>query len=199
MAALLSSLFPEKAPELLAYQASIVRAERNFDDCRWVAYDRCFRREAHCLRKTLTGQFQMPDSLIRQSLGVLELFLVAPWHGGSASSRVGMAYFFPTPQLLPGFSMASDASGHGMVWAHVVQVQWSAVSLELPIAPLPILISGVVWGHGWYGHRIECLCDNQAVITCLQSRTSRHRVIMHLLRNLFFIEAILGSTSTPNT
>ena len=46
MAALLASRFPEKAPELFAYQASIVRAERNFDDRRWVAYDRCYRREA---------------------------------------------------------------------------------------------------------------------------------------------------------
>ena len=39
MAALLASRFPEKAPELFAYQASIVRAERNFNDRRWVAYD----------------------------------------------------------------------------------------------------------------------------------------------------------------
>ena len=31
---MLSSRFPEKAPELFAYQASIVRAERNFDDRR---------------------------------------------------------------------------------------------------------------------------------------------------------------------
>lgn len=46
MAALLSSRFPEKAPELFAYQASIVRAERNYDDRRWVAYDRRYRREA---------------------------------------------------------------------------------------------------------------------------------------------------------
>ena len=46
MAALLTSRFPEKAPELFAYQASIMRAERNFDGRRWVAYDRCFRREA---------------------------------------------------------------------------------------------------------------------------------------------------------
>ena len=46
MAALLASRFPEKAPELFAYQASIVRAGRNFVDRRWVAYDRCFRREA---------------------------------------------------------------------------------------------------------------------------------------------------------
>ena len=46
LAALIASRFPEKAPELFAYQASIVRAERNFDDRRWVTYDRCFRREA---------------------------------------------------------------------------------------------------------------------------------------------------------
>jgi hypothetical protein len=46
MAALLVSRFPQKAPELFAYQASIIRAERNFDDRRWVAYDRCYRREA---------------------------------------------------------------------------------------------------------------------------------------------------------
>ena len=38
MAAVLTTRYPEKAPELLAYQASIVRAERNFDDNRWVSY-----------------------------------------------------------------------------------------------------------------------------------------------------------------
>ena len=46
MAALLSSCFPEKAPELFAYLGSIVRAERIFSNRRWVAYDRCYRREA---------------------------------------------------------------------------------------------------------------------------------------------------------
>ena len=46
MAAFLTSRFPEKVPELFAYQASIMRAECNFDGRRWVAYDRCFRREA---------------------------------------------------------------------------------------------------------------------------------------------------------
>ena len=46
MAAVLSTRFPEKAPEFFAYLASILRADRNFDDGRWVAYDRCYRREA---------------------------------------------------------------------------------------------------------------------------------------------------------
>ncbi len=46
MAALLTTRFPHKAPELLAYLATIVRAERNYEPGRWVAYDRQFRREA---------------------------------------------------------------------------------------------------------------------------------------------------------
>lgn len=46
MTALLSFHFPEKTLELFAYQVSIIWAERNFDDWQWVAYDRCYRREA---------------------------------------------------------------------------------------------------------------------------------------------------------
>ena len=46
MAAVLTARFPEKAPEMFAYLTSIVKAERNFEGSRWVAYDRCYRREA---------------------------------------------------------------------------------------------------------------------------------------------------------
>ena len=46
MAAILATRFPEKAPELLAYQSSIIRAERNYEGKQWVAYDRQYRREA---------------------------------------------------------------------------------------------------------------------------------------------------------
>ena len=46
MAAVLSTRFQEKAPELFTYQASIIRAEQNFDDGRWVVYGCCYRREA---------------------------------------------------------------------------------------------------------------------------------------------------------
>lgn len=46
MAATLTARFPEKAPELFAYQAQIVWAERNYEPGRWVVYDRQYRREA---------------------------------------------------------------------------------------------------------------------------------------------------------
>lgn len=46
MAAVLSARYPEKAPELWAYLASIVRAACNFEGSLWIGYDRQYRREA---------------------------------------------------------------------------------------------------------------------------------------------------------
>lgn len=46
MAAVLCTKFPHKAGEFLAYQASIIRAERNYEGKRWVAYDRQYHRQA---------------------------------------------------------------------------------------------------------------------------------------------------------
>ena len=49
--------FPDKAGELFAYQASIIRAERNYEGKRWVVYDRQYRREA-LARKDLNWSVQ---------------------------------------------------------------------------------------------------------------------------------------------
>jgi len=46
MAAILVTRFQDKGPEFFAYQASIIRAERNYEGKQWVVYDRQFRREA---------------------------------------------------------------------------------------------------------------------------------------------------------
>ena len=56
LAAILVTRFPEKAAELFAYQAYIVRAERNYEGIRW---DVQYRREA-LARKDLN--WSMPDS-----------------------------------------------------------------------------------------------------------------------------------------
>ena len=50
MATILATRFPEKAPELLAYQAAIIRAERNYVGKQWVACDRQYQREALLVR-----------------------------------------------------------------------------------------------------------------------------------------------------
>ena len=120
---------------------------------------------------------------------------IVDWNGTS---------FLPTPQHLARRQLASDASGlwgcgawSGDKW---FQVQWDASTLGLPITVkelLPILLAGILWGSTWHSHQVECLCDNQAIVACLHSRSSRHRGIMHLLRNLVFIEAILGFHIKP--
>ncbi len=46
MAAVLCSKFPDKTGELFSYQASIVRAECNYEGKRWVAYDCQYRWQA---------------------------------------------------------------------------------------------------------------------------------------------------------
>ena len=46
MAAIITSKYLSKAPQLWAYQRTIVRASQNFDGPSWVAYDMQFRRKA---------------------------------------------------------------------------------------------------------------------------------------------------------
>ena len=46
LAAVLSTRYPDKAPELWAYQSLIIRAARNYERQAWVAYDHQYRREA---------------------------------------------------------------------------------------------------------------------------------------------------------
>ena len=112
--------------------------------------------------------------------------------------------FLHTPRHLPQRQMASDASGHwgcgawsGDRW---FQVQWNASTMVLPITVkelLPILLTGILWGRSWRGQQVTCLCDNQAVVACLRSRSSRQKGIMHLWRNLVFIEATFGFHIQP--
>ena len=46
LAAGLCARFPEKSPQLWAYQTTIIRAARNYETGAWVAYDCQYRREA---------------------------------------------------------------------------------------------------------------------------------------------------------
>ena len=56
MVAVLSSGFPQKTPELMAYQKTIVRAYRSFSGDGWVTYDSCYRRKAAITKSLDWGQ-----------------------------------------------------------------------------------------------------------------------------------------------
>ena len=116
------------------------------------------------------------------------------WHT-FAMAWNGVSFLLP-PSHLPQLQIASDASGswgcvawHGRHW---FQLRWDERSAPLSIMAkelLPLVLVVSIWGPRWGGHHIICLCDNQAVVACLHSRTSRVGYIMHMLRVLAFVEA----------
>ena len=107
----------------------------------------------------------------------------------------GVAFLAP-PCRLPRVDLATDASGtwgagawHGKAW---FQVEWDSRSQDLSIAEkelLPIILACDAWGSAWHGKQVVCHCDNQVVVACLRSRSSRSPGLMHLLRCLVFVEA----------
>ena len=105
--------------------------------------------------------------------------------------------FLPPPPHLPTWYVFSDASGSWGCGAwfdhHWFQLQWSPLVADFQIAIkelIPILLGCAIWGRTWSTCRIIWHCDNQAVVACLHSRSSRDPALMHLLRNLAFIESL---------
>ena len=49
---------------------------------------------------------------------------------------------------------------------------------------VPIVAAANLWGCAWFRLRVQLLCDNMAVVTVLNSSTSKSPDVMHLLRLL---------------
>ena len=120
---------------------------------------------------------------------------IAEWNGIS---------FLAPPTYLPQLDLTTDASGswgcgawHHRSW---FQLQWDSRSHTLSIPEkelISIILAVATWGNAWAGHHIICHCDNQVVVACLRSRTSKVPGIMHLLRCLVFVEARQGCFLHP--
>lgn len=72
------------------------------------------------------------------------------------------------------------------------QIRWDKRAQGLSIAAkelIPIILAYQAWGECWASHQVTCYCDNQVVVACLWSRTSKDTSLMHLLHCLVFVEA----------
>lgn len=90
--------------------------------------------------------------------------------------------------------LESDASGSWgceAAWkSHWLQWKWNPIAQQWDISPkvlLPILLAGVVWGKLWSGQRVRCHCDNMAVVEVMNNGYSKDKLLIHLIRCLFFI------------
>ena len=54
---------------------------------------------------------------------------------------------------------------------------------------IPIIIAAIVWGHTLNRKQVLCNCDNSAVVAVINTRYSKDKDLMQLLRCLFFVEA----------
>ena len=94
--------------------------------------------------------------------------------------------------------MSSDASGSwgcGAVWGQQwIQCRWEVSWAEVNIAAkelLPIVLACAIWGKLWRHQAVRAKCDNMAVVAVWTAQSSKHDLIMHLLRCLHFICAFI--------
>ena len=178
----------------------------------WLKRKACTRRELESLIGSLQHAFKVVRpgrSFLRQAISLLSVAkrphhhirlnqefrsdimwwaaFARQWNGTSLLTKVD-----PTHQI----AVTSDASGSwgcGAWWGTKwFQLQWDKLSSSLQIAVkelIPIVIAAAIWGQYWQGCSVVSYCDNMAVVAVLNSRYSRERTLMQLLRYLFFIEA----------
>ena len=83
-------------------------------------------------------------------------------------------YIIPLKSLLV-VEIATDESG---TWGCPRPLVSGPVGLKVTQPPHcreradPNYLS-MVWGNSWWGLQVHCHCDNQVVVACLQSRTSK--------------------------
>ena len=115
------------------------------------------------------------------------------WWKTFASQWIGAAVIIPKGP--PDVTITSDTSGtwgcgawYNTKW---FQFQWEEHMQEKHIAVeiIPIIVATLIWGPELQSKRVLSNCDNTTVVLVLNSRYSRDKDLMQLLRCLFFLEA----------
>ena len=114
------------------------------------------------------------------------------WWSEFVANWNGVGIIMNPDQVL--VNLESDASGSwgcGATWGtHWLQWKWNPTAQQWDISPkelLPILLACVVWGRLWSGKKVRCHCDNMAVVEVVNNGYSKDKLLMHLIRCLFFI------------
>lgn len=179
----------------------------------WETKKTCTRRELESLLGTLQHACKVirpGRAFMRQALSLLSVAKQRHHHIRlSAGFRSDMMWWktfashwngkaLIIHQGCKAVELTSDASGswgcgawQGQQW---FQLAWDHQTQGLNIAVkelLPIIIASIVWGSQWKGARVIANCDNMAVVSVLNSRSSKDQNLMQLLRCLFFLEAQL--------
>ncbi len=98
----------------------------------------------------------------------------------------------------PGQHIFSDASGSfgcGAWWESMwFQIAWTGGMEGTSIAfkeLVPIVVACMLWGREWKGQVVLAHCDNMAVVEVVNAGYSKDKMLMHLVRTLFWVQAYL--------
>ena len=159
MAATPAARFPEKAPELFAYQAQIIRAKRNYEPGRLVVYDRQFRREA-LVRKDLNWSVTDPGSIVKllleglgRSRGATTVCRTTTRHSTAHGTQTIRGRPGPKKQPHPGLGYPihpganqqppdSDPWLNSAVASMKAGVSWHAATTPMPARTAAVRIQG---------------------------------------------------------
>ena len=122
------------------------------------------------------------------------------WWAAFLQEWNGVSMMTQDPRISPQAIITSDASGNwgcgafnsNLDW---FQLQWPSSwhALHITVKELaPIVIACAIWGKRWQGKSIRCICDNAAVVSIINSGSSRDATVMHLMRCLFFFQAVFS-------
>ena len=112
---------------------------------------------------------------------------VTPWNGASFFLQ---PHWSPAPDLTL-YTDSSGTIGFGAYFqGNWFQGRWGKEDLPKSIQfkeLYPIILAAHTWGNHWQCKKVLFLCDNEAVVACIRSGTSKCPHIMSLLRTLFLI------------
>ena len=117
------------------------------------------------------------------------------WWWQFASTWNGISMMFEARRESCDVALVSDASGSWGCGAYCngkwFQLQWAGLWANSHIAIkelTPIVLAAAVWGRGWSGKSVMAHCDNAAVVSVINSGSSKDPDLMHLTRCLTFIK-----------
>ncbi len=125
LVSVLSSKFPLKIPDLMAYQRTIVYAHRSFAGDGWVTYDLSYRRRA-----ALPSHWTGVKSTLTSTMNRLQAEPV--WSAGASTARVSIMGHTSVSLLPTGESRVAGqqrGSPHGPVRCHQV-LAWTVPSFQ---------------------------------------------------------------------
>lgn len=86
--------------------------------------------------------------------------------------------------------MHQETGGEGPLWTMSGSCCRPIANSHITVKELaPIVIAAAIWGNRWEGKAIRVYCDNMAVVSIVNSGTSKNPEAMHLMRCLVSLAA----------